>query len=179
MKNIYLIRHCVAAGQSPEAPLTEQGEGQARELAEILSTVGVDRIISSPFKRAVDTFLPLAMKMSIEIETDSRLAERVLSTENLPDWFEKLKSTFDDLDLKLEGGESSREAMTRIVEVVGAVFNSDVENTILVSHGNLLSLLLKHYDNSFGFEEWRNMSNPDVYLIKYDGQEATIDRLWK
>ncbi|HWL27245.1 MAG TPA: histidine phosphatase family protein [Ureibacillus sp.] len=179
MKNIYLIRHCAATGQSPEAPLTEQGEGQALELAEFLSTVDVDRIISSPFKRAVDTILPLATKKSIEIETDSRLAERVLSTENLPDWFEKLKSTFDDLDLKLEGGESSREAMTRIVEVVDTVLNSEAENTILVSHGNLLSLLLKHYDNSFGFEEWRNMSNPDVYLLKYDGQEVTVNRLWK
>ena len=49
---------------------------------------------------------------------DRQLTERVLSTKNISDWLEKLKTTFEDIELKFEGGESSQEAMKRIVEVV-------------------------------------------------------------
>ncbi|MFY3790409.1 histidine phosphatase family protein [Ureibacillus sp. MALMAid1270] len=175
---IYIIRHCSAEGQPPEARLTEEGEKQAVELTNFFANVQIDRIISSPFKRAVDTIHPLATKLGIEIEQDSRLAERVLSTENMQDWLEKLKSTFDNLDVKFEGGESSREAMTRIVELVEEVQTSEIQNTVLVSHGNLLSLLLKYFNNDFGFESWKSLSNPDVYLLTIESGQVTTARLW-
>ncbi len=178
MANIYLIRHCEAEGQPPEAALTERGEFQAQVLAEFLSDVRIDRILSSPFKRAVDTIHPLATKLAIEVEVEDRLSERVLSTVNLPDWFEKLKLTFDELDLKFEGGESSQEAMNRIADVVEEVFSGDAQNTIIVSHGNLLSLLIKHFQPNFGFEEWGKLSNPDVYLLKKESNKVTLERIW-
>ena len=53
--------------------------------------------------------------------------------------------------------------MNRIVNVVDEVFKSETENTIIVTHGNLMSLLLKNYDNSFDFDCWKNLSNPDVF----------------
>jgi len=179
LMKIYLIRHCSAEGQPPEARLTEEGEKQAVELTNFFANVQIDRIISSPFKRAVDTIHPLAAKLGIEIEQDSRLAERVLSTENMQDWLEKLKSTFDNLDVKFEGGESSREAMSRIVEVVEEVQTSEIQNTVLVSHGNLLSLLLVYFNNDFGFENWKSLSNPDVYLLTIEAGQVTTERLWK
>ena len=47
-KHIYVIRHCEAKGQSPDASLTEQGFHQAEVLAEFLLTK-IERIITSPF----------------------------------------------------------------------------------------------------------------------------------
>ncbi|MED3785804.1 phosphoglycerate mutase family protein [Peribacillus frigoritolerans] len=91
----------------------------------------------------------------------------------------KLKATFDDLELKFEGGESSKEAMNRIVNVVDEVFKSETENTIIVTHGNLMSLLLKKYDNSFDFDCWKNLSNPDVFLLSYTNNEVNMERLWR
>lgn len=153
MKKIYIIRHCEADGQSAEAHLTSRGSIQATDLSAFFSTIQVDRIISSPYKRAIDSIQPLAKQLNVEIEIDKRLKERVLSTENLSDWFEKLKTTFDDIDLKFEGGESSKEAMQRVSEVVENIFNSKTKNTIIVTHGNLMALLLKRYIKDFGFEE--------------------------
>ncbi|MDF2855365.1 MAG: histidine phosphatase family protein, partial [Neobacillus sp.] len=115
-KKIYVIRHCEAEGQPPESPLTEKGYKQALELSEFLSEIKVDKVVTSPYLRAVQTIEPLAKKLKLEIELDSRLTERVLSQDNLPDWMEKLRATFTDLELKYEGGESSKEAMNRIVE---------------------------------------------------------------
>lgn len=106
------------------------------------------------------------------------MEERVLSKENLSDWLEKLSTTFDNLDLKFEGGESSREAMNRIVEVINEVFSNNVQNTIIVSHGNLISLLLKYFNDDFGFDNRRSLSNADIYLLSNEGNIVTFERLW-
>jgi broad specificity phosphatase PhoE len=177
MKKIYLIRHCEAEGQPAEAPLTDNGFKQANHLSKFFRDILIDRIISSPYTRAVQTVEPLAKRMTLEIEKNELLTERVLSNQNLSDWFEKLRNTFDDLELKFEGGESSNEAMNRIVTVVEGVLNDAVENTIIVTHGNLLSLLLKHYNHHFGFEDWRNLHNPDVFLLKKENNTVTYERL--
>ncbi|WP_042220669.1 histidine phosphatase family protein [Oceanobacillus manasiensis] len=177
-KNIYIIRHCKAEGQASDAPLTEEGTIQAKELAEFLSDLKVDRIISSPFLRAIQTIKPFAENKDIDIEVDSRLAERVLSSTFLTDWMEKLEATFNDTDLKFEGGESSNEAAKRIVEVVDEVVVSDAENTVIVAHGGIISLLLNVYDKSFGFEKWMSLRNPDVYHLRVTETGANFNRLW-
>lgn len=178
-KKIYIVRHCEAQGQSSKSQLTEKGFGQAIYLADFFSNTKIDRIISSPFLRAIQSVEPISQRKNIKIETDERLVERNLSTQNLPDWFEKLKATFDDLDLKFDGGESSKDAMNRIVSVTNEIFKSDTENTVIVTHGNLLSLLLRNYSNDFGFDCWKNLSNPDVFLLSYLDNEINIDRLWE
>jgi 2,3-bisphosphoglycerate-dependent phosphoglycerate mutase len=177
VKRIYLIRHCEAEGQAPEAALTERGFKQAIQLADVLNGVSIDRIIVSPYKRTVQSIEPLAKLLNLKIETNDLLTERVLSSQNLSDWLEKLRATFDDFELKFEGGESSTEAMKRIVEVVEEVFETETQNTIIVTHGNLLSLLLNHFNNEFGFDDWRNLRNPDVFLLKNENNKVTFERI--
>jgi len=41
-----------------------------------------------------------------------------------------------------------------------------------------MSLLLNHYNKGFGFEEWLNLSNPDVYLLKSKEKEISLGRIW-
>ncbi|MDM5234322.1 histidine phosphatase family protein [Lysinibacillus pakistanensis] len=178
-KKIYIVRHCEAQGQPPESPLTEMGFTQAKYLSDFLSNIKIDRIISSPFLRAIQSVEPISKETNIRIEIDERLSERILSTLDLPDWPEKLKATFDDSELKFEGGESSKEAMNRIVNVVDEAFNREVENTIIVTHGNLMSLLLKNYDNSFDFDCWKNLSNPDVFVLSYVNNKINMEHLWR
>ncbi|MGD6780267.1 histidine phosphatase family protein [Sutcliffiella horikoshii] len=165
-KNIYIVRHCEAEGQPAESRLTEKGNEQAQELAGIFSNTPINRIVTSPFMRAIQSIEPLSKETNIKIEVDDRLAERTLSSIDLPDWMEKLEATYEDLDLKYEGGESSREAMDRIVQVVEEALETDAENTIIVTHGNIMSLLIRNYQTNFGFEDWKNLRNPDVYLLR-------------
>ncbi|MEI4770572.1 histidine phosphatase family protein [Psychrobacillus sp. FJAT-51614] len=178
-KNIFLIRHCQAEGQEADAPLTEKGYNQAIELSSFLNNITVDQIISSPYLRARQSIEPFAKVRELEIQADKRLSERILSANYLPDWLYKLKETFYDMNLKLEGGEASSEAQARIVNVIEEVLVSDIENTIIVTHGNIMSLLLKHYQDDFGFEQWKSLSNPDVFLLQFANDEYTIHRIWK
>lgn len=174
MKTIYLVRHCSATGQSPEAELSELGYKQAQDLVRIFENVLAEQIISSPFLRAQHSIAPTAESKNLSVILDDRLSERILSTTDLPNWLEVLEKTFVDMDFKLIGGESSQEAMTRGIEVVKAAPN----HSILVTHGNLMSLLLNHYDDSFGFTEWKSLSNPDVYKLNIGEQDSSISRLW-
>ncbi|WP_340372107.1 histidine phosphatase family protein [Peribacillus sp. FSL E2-0218] len=178
LKKIFIVRHCEAQGQPAESPLTEKGLKQAEYLVDFFSNEKIDRIISSPFLRAIQSVEPLSEKTNIKIEIDERLSERILSTMDLPDWYEKLKATFNDMELKFEGGESSQEAMNRIVNVAEEVFKRGTENTVIVSHGNIISLLLKNYHSDFDFECWKNLINPDIFQINFINNEVTLGRIW-
>lgn len=174
MKTLYLVRHCSATGQAAEAELTETGHQQAQQLATFFEGIEIEQIFSSPFKRAQHSIKPTALVKNVKVTLDERLAERTLSTSDYPNWLELLEQTFVDMDLKLTGGESSREATARAINVI----NEAPTNSILVSHGNLISLLLKHVDNSYGFREWKTLSNPDVYQITVSTDGNSFKRMW-
>lgn len=178
MKKIYVMRHCEAEGQLAEAQLTVKGRKQALNLADHFFSEKIDRMISSPYERAIQSIKPLTERLSLPVEISEQLKERVLSTEDLFDWLPKLRATFDDMDLKYAGGESSREAMLRIVEVLQEVWQSEVENTIIVTHGNLMALLLNYVNEEFGFDDWKKLSNPDVYLLTNDRGNVIFERVW-
>ncbi|UYO36321.1 phosphoglycerate mutase family protein [Bacillus zhangzhouensis] len=158
MKTYYIVRHCQADGQSKDAALTPQGITQSHELAQFFSSVLLNQIISSPYKRAIQTTEPLAHAKQLEIKIDQRLSERVLSSKPIDDWYEKLKLSFTDLHMTCEGGESSQEAMNRIVEALHEQIKLEKDHTLFVTHGNIMSLLLKHTDPTIGFEEWKKLS---------------------
>jgi 2,3-bisphosphoglycerate-dependent phosphoglycerate mutase len=180
MKTIYLIRHCKAEGQSAKAALTPEGRLQAEQLVGFFADRLVDLIVSSPYERAVSTIRPLAEARGIAVQTDERLRERVLSGEEMDHWMEKLKQTFLNLDMKFPGGESSRGAgdrgMAAVREMLGKLENS----VVMVTHGNLMSLLLMRVgDGNFGFDEWRTLSNPDVYELSFIEHEVVkVSRIW-
>lgn len=179
MKNVYVVRHCKADGQEPDAKLTELGIQQAENLAEFLLEKDIDFIISSPFKRAYRTIAPLAEQIGIEVVFDDRLAERILSSKNHSDWRDMLRKTYDDLDICYEGGESSNTAMSRANSVIMDVLNGENKNIVLVSHGNLISLLLKYFDDRIGFKEWESLTNPDVFHLTFsEEKKPNIHRIW-
>ena len=175
-KVIYIVRHCKAEGQPAESPITSEGMKQAIELVKFFKKVKIDRIISSPFKRAIQSIEPVSKQKQINIELDTRLEERILCSSDMPDWIEALKVTYTDLDLKFVGGESSREAIERVTGVIDDIKLG--ENVVIVSHGNLISLLLKSFDHTVGFNEWMKLSNPDVYQLTIDKDDWSIHHLW-
>ena len=179
MTKFILIRHCKATGQKPDAQLTTEGLQKANELVEFLEPYNIGRIISSPFTRTIQTITPYALKKNIQIEVDERLKERVLSSENLSDWYDKLQQSFQEPDLKFSGGESSNEATRRILTLIKDLKNSDFEYIALVTHGNLTALLLNYISKSFGFEDWQQLSNPDVYIIESYLDKLSYSRIWK
>lgn len=173
---LHLVRHCSASGQEPEASLTPAGERQAEQLAgrlaDELRAVDRVRIVSSPYARAVATIRPLAERLGVAVETDDRLRERALCAAPIADWRDRLRASFDDLDLCLEGGESSRAALARgLAALADARAHGGL--TVVVTHGNMLALLLREIDGRDGFAAWASLTTPDLYRV--DG--SSVERL--
>ncbi len=58
-----------------ETPLSALGQAQAQALAGALAGEGIERIISSPLSRCVQTALPLSLATGVPMETDPLLIE--------------------------------------------------------------------------------------------------------
>ncbi|GAA5532600.1 histidine phosphatase family protein [Deinococcus aluminii] len=167
--DLLLVRHAKAEGQAPEAPLTAEGKAQAARLAEALAGVGITRIVSSPWKRAVETVRPLAERLGLEMETDVRLTERVLSGLDLPDWMTHLQASFRDPDLTLPGGESGTQAQARALAALADA--RDLNGvTVIVTHGNLLALAL-----GLDYAGWAGLRNPDVWRLDTGGHAERLE----
>jgi 2,3-bisphosphoglycerate-dependent phosphoglycerate mutase len=175
---LYLVRHCQSSGQAPDAPLTDLGQEQAQRLARTLQPHGIARIVASTHVRAVQTVKPLADLLGMSIETDDRLIERVLSTEPLDDWRQHLQAAWDDHDRVLPGGESSRQATARGLAALAEIAADPRQPVVVVSHGNLISLLLHAFDGRPGFATWEALSNPDLFEIVHTPATTLSPARW-
>ena len=174
---LYLVRHCQAIGQHSDAPLTPGGEEQAARLADLLATRCIRRIRSSPFLRARASIHPLAARLGILVEIDARLAERVLTTAPLDEWKTPLRASFADFDACLEGGESSRVALARGLAALDDALSGE-RPVAVVTHGNLLALLLSHVGGGEGYTTWEALTNPDVFAIDTSSTDSKPARIW-
>ncbi len=79
---LYLVRHALPDFEIPipyhtvpGPPLTEAGLRQADAIAELLVHSGIERVISSPFRRSVMTAEPICACLGLPLETDEDLSE--------------------------------------------------------------------------------------------------------
>jgi len=175
---IFLLRHCSALGQEPEAALSPVGESQAQQLVDLLNPLPIQHIISSPYRRALGTIGPFASGRGLSIREDPRLSERRLGT--LPqekDWRRALEETFLDPFLEFPDGESSSTAQMRALAAVSHWTQSCDGPVLFVTHGNLLTLLVSSIDRSLGFKFWSELTSPDLFLITSKPEGSTWERL--
>jgi 2,3-bisphosphoglycerate-dependent phosphoglycerate mutase len=178
MTTMLLIRHCQSTGQAPDAPLTAQGLTDAAAFAAELHAHAVDAVFSSPFTRARQTVAPFAERHGLKIGIDDRLAERRLSAEPRPDWMDHIRRSFADLDHRAPGGESLREARHHGLAALAEIAGIGHRLLAVSTHGNLLAALLHSVDPGFGFADWEQLRNPDLFRLTFDGgRPVAFERL--
>jgi 8-oxo-(d)GTP phosphatase len=78
---LLIIRHANAGsrkdwkGDDRERPLSAKGRRQARTLIEQLEPWAPSRVLSSPYRRCVETVKPLADELGLKVEEVAQLAE--------------------------------------------------------------------------------------------------------
>jgi broad specificity phosphatase PhoE len=79
--SLFVVRHADAGdrGAWPAddrgRPLTSRGHAQAEALARRHATPGIGQVLSSPYRRCVQTVQPLAARLELPVEEDDALAE--------------------------------------------------------------------------------------------------------
>lgn len=83
MNVFYLIRHGQKTGHDGNPSLTENGKIQAQKTAEYLYLKNISKIFSSSYKRTLETANIIDGLLSVGIEQDNRLQER-MNWESVP-----------------------------------------------------------------------------------------------
>ncbi len=80
---IILIRHAWAGersewgGDDRRRPLDERGRLQATALVDLLAGYELDRVVTSPYDRCVQTVVPLAAARGLEVEEREELSDEL------------------------------------------------------------------------------------------------------
>jgi Fructose-2,6-bisphosphatase len=187
---IYFVRHGIAPfsleleSSASGASLNEQGKSDAKKVAELLKHEEIDLIVSSSLNRAKETVMPLAELLQKEIIPYDELIERSIASLNYPVSEEELvngiEQSFSDIDFCMPEGETTRQAQERAMPIILKLL-SDYEGKKIVigTHGNIMTIILKFFDDSFGFDFWTQTSKPDIYKLEFDDSTLkNVQRLW-
>lgn len=158
---LLLLRHGEtddnAAGRAQgrrDVPLNARGRAQAAAVGESLRGATLAAVVSSTASRALDVAEAIAAHHDLPVETDERLTEldqgefdgmliadmRERHADFLRQWRDE-----DPADLRMPGGETMREAQTRMVAAcTELVERYDGEEVVVVSHNLALRALLCH-----------------------------------
>ncbi|NIK11627.1 histidine phosphatase family protein [Alkalibacillus almallahensis] len=175
-QHIYIIRHAQATGQEPEARLTTIGEQQAYSLAKFLNQYKIDRIITSPFIRAVHTIEPFAREHGYPIELDRRIGEGLINERQFSRWLTHLTNQFQDVSFTPIETDSPENKRERAIEAIEDIKKESNTSTAIVSHGGIIPLLFHHFGYGAAFSR---LTNPDVHLLTISETDTTIERIWQ
>lgn len=184
---IYMVRH----GESPKVNenertrgLTEKGKINACKVTKILEEEGIDTFISSPYARAVLTIEELARLSNKEVLIYENLKECVFSNEDkiIPneEIYPLVKKMFENPDFTTQGGESYTQCLNRSVSTLKEILNNFQGNRIVIgTHGFVMTLMISHFDNRYGLDFLMETSKPDIYKMKFNGENLiNIERMW-
>jgi len=155
---IVLIRHAhstanaagVLSGQMPNVHLSKSGQEQAERLAERLGKLTISQVQVSPMDRCTETLAPWLAKYGKNV---TLLTEPNLIEVDYGKWSGKKLSTLSRAKLwrKVQGqpsavtfpeGESLAQMQVRAMKTVHDFFASDLELTIMVSHGDVIKAIV-------------------------------------
>lgn len=168
MTTIYFVRHANPdlRNKTDFRQLSQKGILDSMKLVKPLSRLGIDVILSSPFERAVQTIKPFSETMKKEIILIDGFKERVVGTW-VDDFDAFAKMQWDDFEYKLPLGESLKESQDRNVDALKEVLLTYKDKTICIgTHGTALSLILNHFDKSFGFDQFMEIVHKMPMVLK-------------
>lgn len=150
--------------------LTELGHRQAALAAKNLGGLRIDRLWSSPLRRAQETAAPIAAELGLEVEIHEDLIELREGEEHyklngeeqrLARWSARMTANPGDPHAAPEGAESFADIVARVERVKALLLEHREHRVLAVSHGLLLRFLFVH---SF---------------LEDDFTPAQVDRLWQ
>jgi len=162
-------------GQERQRPLSSRGKEAARGLVGLFYNRPLDGLISSSYKRAHETLEDLASDKGLDITLKDELVERRMKAPGImmdwPQLVEAIEKTFKDKDFHLEGGESVHMAQARAIPTIIDLLRTYENKTLaLGTHGNIMTIILNHFDDSYGFDFWQSLRMPQVVKAVFQGE---------
>lgn len=193
-KEIYLIRHGLTesnkeniyAGWSDES-LCQEGANSIKNIGKKLEHLRIEKIFSSPIKRAVQTADILNEFLNITVEIEENFKEMKMGpweglsevevAEKFPvEW--KIWNSKPS-NLRLDGRETLKEIQIRALKGIKKISDySDCLRILTVTHVALIRVLIIYY-NKLSMDNYRKIEVPNsaVYLLDNKLQKKKIMRI--
>lgn len=182
MTNLYFVRHAHSTytPNELERPLSEKGLHDASIVTEILKSEKIDIVISSPYRRAIQTVQGIANFIDKEIEIANDFRERKLSSEPIEDFPAAITKVWEDPQFAWDGGESNNIAQKRGVDITYHILEKYKGKNIAVgTHGNIMVLIMNYFHKKYDFTFWQDLHMPDIYKLTFDKKKLNkVEGLW-
>lgn len=152
-----------------DLPLTERGLEQARLLAREAMGKGIDLIIASPMKRAMQTAQPVAEALGLPILTEERLMEQCYGiyegvSRNDPAFLANKRH----FAYRYPGGESMMDLAHRVYAVLDEIKGKYPDKTVLlVCHGAVCRTIHSYFHDMTN-EAYFSFSPENATLSEYE-----------
>lgn len=189
-KDFYIFRHGQTdynlanrwQGSSIDADLNETGLYQAENLAERLKDFGIQKIYSSPLKRAFQTAQAVAKVTNAPIEIIDELIEGSLGVcegmyredaqKKYPDIWDEWYGENMNMETRWPEGESKKEIQDRMFVAFNKMLNTK-ENVIgVASHGGAI----RYFLIALGYGPHK-MPNTALFHVVYEDGKWIFDKL--
>ncbi|USK52910.1 histidine phosphatase family protein [Cytobacillus solani] len=182
LTKLYFVRHAHSIYTADEwkRPLSDKGFLDADKVTKLLEAEKVDYVISSPYKRAIQTVEGIAKYIGKEIIIEDGFIERILSVEPVEDFDLAVQKVWHEPSFSWIGGESNQAAQTRGIHATFQILDRFEGNNIVIgTHGNIMVLIMNFFDGKYNFEFWKELSMPDIYTLEFDnGKLRDVKRLF-
>lgn len=172
MTRVFFVRHAEPNYDNHDDMLRElspKGMEDRKKVTHFLSDKNIDVVLSSPFKRAVDTVKDFADKNELNIELIDDFRERKVDSVWIEDFSSFTRKQWSDFTYKLSDGECLKEVQDRNITALNDVLQRFLgKNIVIGSHGTALSTIVNHYDSSFGFEDFEKIRFVMPWIVEFD-----------
>lgn len=171
MTTVYFVRHAEPNYNNHDdmfRELSPKGLEDRKLVTEFLKDRHVDAVLSSPFKRAVDTVRDFAETHGLDIGIVEDFRERKIDSVWIEDFHAFSKKQWEDFSYKLSDGECLAEVQERNIAALYKVLEEQAGKTIIVgSHGTALSTIVNYYDKSFGYAEFEKIRGLMPWVVEF------------
>ena len=177
MTNIYFIRHAEPNFENHDdmtRELSAKGLKDRELVTKFLINKQIDAVVSSPFKRAIDTVRDFADKNGMDITVIADFRERRVDSCWIEDFTSFSKKQWEDFTYKLSDGECLAEVQARNIAALNKLLDDyQDQNVVVGSHGTALSTIINYYDKTFGYDGFHEIRHlmPWVVQFTFDGKE--------
>jgi len=170
MTTVYFIRHAQADAtvcDQRTRPLTEKGKKDSALITEFLSDMEIHAVLSSPYKRTIDTVANLVKKRKLTVTAVEDF--RGLKVES--SWIDNYRNFFEkywlDFTYRYSYGESLSELRERNISALNRVLEGHRnENIVISTHSVSLAVIINYYDKTFGFEDFISIVDIEPWIAK-------------
>ena len=142
MTHLYYVRHAqpdYSIHDDLTRPLTEKGMRDCALVTDFLTDKSIDRVFSSPYKRAVDTVQPFAAQAHLPVTLIDDLRERRIDSVWIDDFESFCKAQWADFDYRYKDGECLREVQERNIEALQKILLTCAgQNIVIGGHGTAI-----------------------------------------